>query len=943
MAYTTTRRYGWMLVGAAGGAVSVAGAGEPVHATFTGAQSRVWHNALNWDIHQVPNNNGTTEYAVHLTTDCSFFFDCAKPQITVSPGLIALSELYVGENVDFRILDGIFRPGATEFGYGAEMTAAGGDVEFTKTEGDYRWMRVRSAAGGSVSGVFTEIPNCEYMLLEANDGGLTEFLQLRSVSGPDPEATFSARAVGGMVDVSALVDLPIASTWYAQHGGVIMAGMFGNSPIRFITVHADSVVSLPGVTDLDGASLRIHGDGVIQTPSIQSFDGGTVILEDGASYAMPITHFRTDEANGSQIRASASALSFPNLQSIEVADGVNLAMSVYIGSLELPQLTEIVGPEGRLELSFGQPGDLDIPLLTLVEPEALLHFSSGTHVVGPIEFREIDLLSAGGSALVYFTGPIDLRGTSIDIDNHSGIFPDEVISMDNADIELWMSSTFAPVVASCAITEPGAEWFVYDDSHLEMSALESLDINWADGPATFRVTARDGGRVTLGDLLIESAPDDRVFFEVDGEASALEIGAGAAITGGSYWKVANGGEIRVPGTVPIAAGASFELRGGAVHMPGLWTLDGAFVGIYAPTDLVLGAEDTDLHNTSVVTNVDWTLDATTWSWDRTGDREVFIANLNRLEAPGLREMSINPAPGAAPATIVLGADNGGVLDFSGVRTLAGPPPGSMHVLRVGTGNNGSFVDLSGLESATGEIKIDANRYNCVIDWGTDLRHDAAYDAPAGSSFRTWTQGTLLCRGSVFVTTATHGPHLGSGTLIMAAPGTATLEVDDLDGGFGGSFSSGIEQFVIGDEGSPTRVALVDENENGARGPNGEAEALYIGDDSFAEPFRVGPGASLVLNGLNVYVKSNQGVVHLNTLWPGNVRAFPYDDGMLYRVDPAACPADFTAPFGALDIFDVQEFLGLFSAHDPEADLNHDARWDFYDIQVFLLSFSAGCN
>lgn len=54
-----------------------------------------------------------------------------------------------------------------------------------------------------------------------------------------------------------------------------------------------------------------------------------------------------------------------------------------------------------------------------------------------------------------------------------------------------------------------------------------------------------------------------------------------------------------------------------------------------------------------------------------------------------------------------------------------------------------------------------------------------------------------------------------------------------------------------------------------------------------------------------------------------------------------CPTDFTAD-GALDFFDVQQFLSIFAARDSRADLNADGTFDFFDVQSFLAAFAAGC-
>ncbi len=57
-----------------------------------------------------------------------------------------------------------------------------------------------------------------------------------------------------------------------------------------------------------------------------------------------------------------------------------------------------------------------------------------------------------------------------------------------------------------------------------------------------------------------------------------------------------------------------------------------------------------------------------------------------------------------------------------------------------------------------------------------------------------------------------------------------------------------------------------------------------------------------------------------------------------------CIADFAEPGGHFDFFDVQAFLGLFSAQDPAADLAAPTgAWDFFDVLVFLNAFSAGCD
>lgn len=55
----------------------------------------------------------------------------------------------------------------------------------------------------------------------------------------------------------------------------------------------------------------------------------------------------------------------------------------------------------------------------------------------------------------------------------------------------------------------------------------------------------------------------------------------------------------------------------------------------------------------------------------------------------------------------------------------------------------------------------------------------------------------------------------------------------------------------------------------------------------------------------------------------------------------ACVADWNDD-GTLDFFDIQGFLGAFSAHDDAADLVDDDTFDFFDVQQYLGLFAAGC-
>ncbi len=61
------------------------------------------------------------------------------------------------------------------------------------------------------------------------------------------------------------------------------------------------------------------------------------------------------------------------------------------------------------------------------------------------------------------------------------------------------------------------------------------------------------------------------------------------------------------------------------------------------------------------------------------------------------------------------------------------------------------------------------------------------------------------------------------------------------------------------------------------------------------------------------------------------------------VGPVMCnAADFAAPLGVLNFFDVSAFLSAYNAMDMSADVNNDGVLNFFDVSSFLTAYSAGC-
>ena len=57
----------------------------------------------------------------------------------------------------------------------------------------------------------------------------------------------------------------------------------------------------------------------------------------------------------------------------------------------------------------------------------------------------------------------------------------------------------------------------------------------------------------------------------------------------------------------------------------------------------------------------------------------------------------------------------------------------------------------------------------------------------------------------------------------------------------------------------------------------------------------------------------------------------------------ACPADLAEPFGTLNIFDIQAFIGLYNAQDPAADIAAPlGTWNIFDLQAYIDQYNQGC-
>jgi hypothetical protein len=74
---------------------------------------------------------------------------------------------------------------------------------------------------------------------------------------------------------------------------------------------------------------------------------------------------------------------------------------------------------------------------------------------------------------------------------------------------------------------------------------------------------------------------------------------------------------------------------------------------------------------------------------------------------------------------------------------------------------------------------------------------------------------------------------------------------------------------------------------------------------------------------------------------GSTDTFPNVGPGRYEIERLVCPADFRQD-GALNFFDISDFLGRFNAGNPMGDFNRDGLFNFFDVAGFIAAYNAGC-
>ena len=220
------------------------------------------------------------------------------------------------------------------------------------------------------------------------------------------------------------------------------------------------------------------------------------------------------------------------------------------------------------------------------------------------------------------------------------------------------------------------------------------------------------------------------------------------------------------------------------------------------------------------------------------------------------------------------AENGGVLDFSGVQTIDG---GGFHSSGSAIRNN--FSIASGGELRFGDVVLQQNN-SFSIDGNSSVLSFDGVAINSGSIFVANNLATLASTGSIVHQHQTEGRfNFDGGRVLFDLEESVQFEIAGENRGLttNGLNNFGFQQLMIGDGLHYTTLVVADEVNNGNR-LNGLPEVLYLLDVN-GEGLLIRSGSRLVLNGNDVFVSNGtNSFVSLRDMIAIGVISIPFDEG-----------------------------------------------------------------
>jgi len=746
-----------------------------------------------------------------------------------------------------------------------------------------------------------------YQNIEAREGGRVDLSGLQTVSGP-VHSTDRLRFyvnTGGQIDLSSLQRITSGYTdFHISLPAFDLAELRSTSSVLF-DLNTNCQASFPRAETFSNTTVDLEaGTTSLSAPSLVSYNGGTVTVREGTTLAVA---------------------------SLELMDNVTLTVEEG-GTLLAPNMATFTS--GVFDRRAGQV--LDTQPWVNVDDSQLRVYDGQTLRVSGGTYSSTNLNARYATYSVFLASGTDGNGTPSLLDLSS------ITSLDASFYEGWVDATYQNIQATGGgrIDLSGLQTLsgpshssdrlrIYADSggHIDLSSLQRITSGYTDfhisAPAFDLAELRSttGVLFDLNTNCQASFPKAETLTNttVDLEAGTTSLSAPSLVShNGGTVTVREGTTLDVPSlelmhnvTLTVEAGGTllapnmatftrgvFNRRAGQVlDIPAWVNVDDSQLRVYDGQTLRVSA------GTYSSTNLN----------ARYATYTMFLASgTDGNGTPSLLDLSSITAidasfyEGWGDATRqYIEASVDGVVDLSGVESIVGPQHSSDSlILRA---NTGGLLDLSSLRSlrsaGSGRTRLEVGQQGRLLFGDlarTELADFFLTDATstlAAGDFHLNSSGSLsvaplatvrLTGSWLFAGTNEASVSLDASILHMDGNGLQFLEVGgadlDANGSAGGNF--GLGQLIVGEEGRPTTVQLVDLLDNGNRTTE-RREALYLyglpGEDGLV----LTEGSTLILDGLNAYAYLDANWVHLNSEFGEGITEISFGGGLIVVPEPAA--------------------------------------------------------
>jgi hypothetical protein len=856
---------------------------------YIGPNNGLWSNPANWDIGQVPINGKDGTFNVIISGNRTVHFDME--------GTNEISGLSLaGDGSRINVWDGVSLHAIGVGVIGGVISAVGEDRSFV------------------ADSQFTIFSGTRPQLFASEGGHIhVDAVQYVFNQNWDHSTIISSAGDGSIIDLSAL-------------GSLSVTGSFGSGE-RLYTVRAidGGLLDLSGVTSITGVTSGNNWLRVLVN------DGGEIDL---TSLTTAAGRLRWD--------IQEPSFGLPSLQSVTGTSQWN----VQVPYVAFPSLQSVSG-NSSFVLSAGTT--LDMPAVISLSGSIFSDWDDGT-VIAPL--------------LSTFTGGF------IGLNPSRTFIAPSFTSINNSRFHIGGGASFDVAASSYAWNQGWDSTTIMsasgNDTLLDLSTIETLSVTGVQGSGerVYTIQSVNGGQLDLSGVTSMTGVTSgnnwlRLLINSGG---SLDLGLLQAVSGRTIV------EVKVPlyelPSLQSASSTRFEVSifnklhlpvaqsmnnctlaiddGGTIEAPALTTFTNGFIGLN-PSRFLIAPAFTSINNSRfhVAGGASFDVAASSYVWNQGWDSTTIMSasgNGTLLDLSTIGTVSVTGVQGGGERLYTFQSVDGGRLDLSGATSITGVTSGN-NWLRILINDGGTTLFGSAtFNSSRTRIELDGTASRMESVCSVDLRNPVRITASNVS--------TLAIAGDLtFNHSDATAVHLSNGILHMNGSEqdyltAQRLEVAGADLGLpGGSIPLNFQigQLIIGDHDQSTHVRLVDNVNNGNRGPNGEPEVLYVQGFPAEDGLRIRGGSTLILDGVEMYAVINNEWTHINSLFSKGANLIEYDDGFIGLIKVGDLNGD-----GVVNVSDLLILLANWGlcpeGNDCPADLNDDGVVNVSDLLMLLANW-----